>query len=64
MLTLGRAPDYIRLINEGGAPLATKKFASETALDEIKREPRKRHSTGSGAKGKRTHDTAFAMSVL
>lgn len=64
LLTLRRPPDYIRLINEGGAPLATEKFASETALDEIKREPRKRHSTGSGAKGKQTHDIAFAVSVL
>ncbi len=26
---------YIRLTNEGGAPLATKKFASVSALDEI-----------------------------
>ncbi len=63
-LTVSEGGDYIRLNNEGGAPLATKKFASETALGEIKREPRKRHSTGSGAKGKRTHDNAFAMSVL
>ena len=28
-LTLRRAADYIRLTNEGGAPLATKKFASK-----------------------------------
>lgn len=29
LLTLPEAPDYIRLNNEGGAPLATKKFASK-----------------------------------
>ena len=52
------------LTNEGGAPLATKKFASKSALAEITREPRKRHSTGSGAKSEPTHDIAFAMSVL
>lgn len=28
VLTPGTTPDYIRLTNEGGAPLATKKFAS------------------------------------
>jgi hypothetical protein len=39
VLTLEAAPDYIRLTNEGGAPLATKKFASKIApeLSEIKR---------------------------
>lgn len=37
LLTLREAPDYIRLINEGGAPLATPKFASTNALDEITR---------------------------
>jgi hypothetical protein len=35
VLTLRRGPDYIRLNNEGGAPLATKKFASKSALREI-----------------------------
>ncbi len=35
MLTLEAPPDYIRLTNEGGAPLATKEFAPNTALDEI-----------------------------
>ena len=29
VLTLWRGADYIRLTNEGGAPLATKKFASK-----------------------------------
>jgi len=38
VLTLWTAPDYIRLTNEGGAPLATKKFASKKPwLNEIKR---------------------------
>jgi hypothetical protein len=35
VLTLWTPPDYIRLTNEGGAPLATKKFASKSALCEI-----------------------------
>ncbi|WP_258607732.1 hypothetical protein [Mesorhizobium sp. AR10] len=35
LLTLWTPPDYIRLNNEGGAPLATKKFASKSALREI-----------------------------
>ncbi|TGQ45929.1 hypothetical protein EN859_006210 [Mesorhizobium sp. M00.F.Ca.ET.216.01.1.1] len=35
LLTLWTPPDYIRLTNEGGAPLATKKFASKSALCEI-----------------------------
>jgi hypothetical protein len=35
LLTLRRVADYIRLTNEGGAPLATKKFASKSALCEI-----------------------------
>ncbi|MET2833090.1 hypothetical protein ABVQ20_40080, partial [Mesorhizobium shangrilense] len=35
VLTVCRGGDYIRLNNEGGAPLATKKFASTTALREI-----------------------------
>ena len=35
VLTVLLGGDYIRLTNEGGAPLATKKFASKTALREI-----------------------------
>lgn len=35
VLTVRGGGDYIRLNNEGGAPLATKKFASKTALREI-----------------------------
>jgi hypothetical protein len=35
LLTVRRGADYIRLTNEGGAPLATKKFASKSALCEI-----------------------------
>ncbi|TPL37194.1 hypothetical protein FJ957_28770, partial [Mesorhizobium sp. B2-4-6] len=32
VLTRRRRSDYIRPTNEGGAPLATKKFASKSAL--------------------------------
>ena len=32
LLTLQLGGDYIRLTNEGGSPLATKKFASKPAL--------------------------------
>ncbi|WP_246680499.1 hypothetical protein [Mesorhizobium sp. B2-4-13] len=35
VLTVLVGGDYIRLTNEGGAPLATKKFASRSALSEI-----------------------------
>ena len=35
VLTVLVGGDYIRLTNEGGAPLATKKFASRSALCEI-----------------------------
>ena len=35
VLTVLVGGDYIRLTNEGGAPLATKKFASMSALSEI-----------------------------
>jgi hypothetical protein len=52
VLTVREAADYIRLINEGGAPLATKKFASEIALRRKSREPRERHSTGPKPKAK------------
>ncbi|MEO9613322.1 MAG: hypothetical protein RIC34_17795 [Parvibaculum sp.] len=34
LLTLGAAADYIRLTNEGGAPLATKEFALVTGNQE------------------------------
>jgi hypothetical protein len=61
VLTVRRAPDYIRLTNEGGAPLATKKFALVVTKS---REPRERHSTGPEAKSEPAHDTASAMSVL
>ena len=50
--------DYIRLTNEGGAPLATKKFASRFALVRNSREPRERHSDGPEAKSERGHDIA------
>jgi hypothetical protein len=35
VLTVVECGDYIRLTNEGGSPLATKKFASKLALSEI-----------------------------
>jgi hypothetical protein len=35
LLTVLVGGDYIRLTNEGGSPLATKKFASKPALCEI-----------------------------
>ena len=35
VLTLRRGADYIRLTNEGGAPLATKEFAPKSALVEF-----------------------------
>ncbi|RWE19021.1 MAG: hypothetical protein EOS81_34825, partial [Mesorhizobium sp.] len=35
LLTVRSGGDYIRPTNEGGAPLATKKFASKSALCEI-----------------------------
>ena len=35
VLTVWMSCDYIRLTNEGGSPLATKKFASVPALSEI-----------------------------
>ena len=35
VLTLWRGADYIRLTNEGGAPLATKEFAPKSALVEF-----------------------------
>jgi hypothetical protein len=35
VLTVRVGADYIRLTNEGGAPLAARKFASEIALCEI-----------------------------
>jgi hypothetical protein len=61
VLTLRAAADYIRLTNEGGAPLATRKFALEFGKS---REPRERHSTGPKPKSDKAHDTAFAVSVL
>jgi hypothetical protein len=61
VLTVRRAPDYIRLTNEGGAPLATREFA---LVKRNSREPRERHSIGPEAKSEPAHDNASAMSVL
>jgi len=63
-LTVWTGGDYIRLTNEGGSPLATKKFASTSALVRNAREPRKRHSDGPEAKSVTGHDIASAVSVL
>jgi hypothetical protein len=60
----GRAgSDYIRLTNEGGTPLAAKKFASRPALCEIQ-ESRVSDTRGPEAESDPGHDIAFAMSVL
>ncbi|WP_287245811.1 hypothetical protein [Mesorhizobium sp.] len=63
LLTLWMGADYIRLTNEGGAPLATKKFASRFALCEIQES--RVSDTRTAPSHKRTgHDSASAMSVL
>ncbi|RWP71046.1 hypothetical protein [Mesorhizobium sp.] len=63
LLTVWTGADYIRLTNEGGAPLATKKFASRSALCEIQES--RVSDTRTAPSHKRTgHDTASAMSVL
>jgi hypothetical protein len=59
-----KGADYIRLNNEGGAPLAAGKFSSTKPLLTKSREPRKRHSDGPGAESETGHDFAFAKSVL
>ena len=64
VLTVWIGGDYIRLTNEGGSPLATKKFASVPALSGIQESRVKRHSDGPGAKSETGHDTASAVSVL
>jgi len=61
VLTVRRAAAYIRLTNEGGAPLATKKFAL------VERNPESRVSDtlkGQGAKSELGYDIASATSVL
>ncbi len=61
VLTVRRAAAYIRLTNEGGAPLATKKFAL------VERNPESRVSDtlqGQGAKSEPVHDIVSAVSVL
>ena len=59
-MTLRRGPDYIRLNNEGGAPLATKKFASNTVLDEITESRVSDTQPGRKRECLLAHDTAFA----
>ena len=64
LLTVWRGADYIRLTNEGGAPLATKKFASKSALREIQESRVSDTRPGQKRKCGLAHDTASAMSVL
>ncbi len=64
LLTVWRGADYIRLTNEGGAPLATKKFASKSALCEIQESRVSDTRPAPKPKAERAHDIASAMSVL
>ena len=59
-MTLGRPPDYIRLNNEGGAPLATREFALVLG----NQESRVSDTQLGQAKLTGPNDIAFAMSVL
>jgi hypothetical protein len=69
LLTGWEGGDYIRLNNEGGAPLAAPEFASTEAYFEMSlltksREPRKRHSTGSEGESGQAPTLRHVMSVL
>ena len=64
VLTVRVAPDYIRLTNEGGAPLATKKFASKIALCEIQESRVSDTRTAPEPRAKRVTTLREAMSVL
>lgn len=64
VLTPEQAADYIRLTNEGGAPLATKEFAPNTALAEIQESRVSDTLQAPKPKSETGHDTASAMSVL
>ncbi|SFP67911.1 hypothetical protein SAMN03159463_04697, partial [Mesorhizobium sp. NFR06] len=50
--------DYIRPTNEGGAPLATKKFASKSALCEIQESRVSDTRTAPEATSETGHDIA------
>lgn len=64
VLTVLVGGDYIRLTNEGGAPLATKKFASKTALSEIQESRVSDTRTAPEPKAKRATTLRVAVSVL
>jgi len=58
LLTVWSGGDYIRPTNEGGAPLATKKFASKSALYEIQESRVSDTRTGPKPKSDAGHDIA------
>jgi hypothetical protein len=62
VLTVWAGADYIRLTNEGGAPLATKKFASETALE--RNQESRVSDTRPGPKPKATGPTTSRLRCL
>jgi hypothetical protein len=64
VLTPRVPPDYIRLTNEGGAPLATKKFASKSALCEIQESRVSDTREAPEPKAKRAVTLREAVSVL
>jgi hypothetical protein len=64
VLTRRRRSDYIRPTNEGGAPLATKKFASKSALYEIQESRVSDTRTAPEPKAKRATTLREVMSVL
>ncbi|RWC37967.1 MAG: hypothetical protein EOS55_31825, partial [Mesorhizobium sp.] len=64
VLTVLIGGDYIRLTNEGGSPLATKKFASKPALSEIQESRVSDTRTAPEPKAKRATTLREAVSVL
>jgi hypothetical protein len=64
VLTVWMCGDYIRLTNEGGSPLATKKFASVPALSEIQESRVSDTRTAPEPKAKRATTLREAVSVL
>ncbi|WP_435926513.1 hypothetical protein ACSGFO_08415 [Mesorhizobium sp. WSM4083] len=64
VLTVVVGGDYIRLTNEGGSPLATKKFASKPALSEIQESRVSDTRTAPEPKAKRATTLREAVSVL
>ncbi|RUZ15600.1 hypothetical protein EN958_01835 [Mesorhizobium sp. M7A.F.Ca.CA.002.15.1.1] len=64
VLTVVVGGDYIRLTNEGGSPLATKKFAFKPALSEIQESRVSDTRTAPEPKAKRATTLREVMSVL